>query len=334
MNSVLLIISTEKHIQEAQQFFKCCLQVDSEWRLDIVLLGNLVRSDQTKCLHSIFYNVRVISLFKKPRKYGSIFMIENIMKFINFRRTKYKILIFTNFMSHRQRWLINFVKYNRSISLTDGSVILYINSNRIKNIDLVRDNYKLFKPRRIKEILFFSKLHFTTSYCDSLIIYSEKHLNSLIPSVDEWHFIGSPLIELKKISNIDLEILIDKLILKSDNSIKYYMHPRESTDSLINIRKKCEVIPFEKTYEDRIRDGLRPKVILSFYSTILFDLFDSDNSDLKIIFIDISDLLKKNGTTEEYYSKTETIYQYIRKESEVNKNVKCIPYYEFIKSSD
>jgi hypothetical protein len=333
MNSVLLIISTERHIQEAQQFFNCCLQVDSEWSLDIVLLGSLVIPDQTKCLHSIFNKIRVLSLYEKTHKYNSIFLLKNIIEFISFRKTKYKILIFTNFMSHRQRWLMSLVKYNRSVSLTDGSVILYINSNRIKNIDLVRDNYKLFKPRRIKHILFFSKFHFNTSAHDSLITYSEKYLKNIISPVDEWHFIGSPLIELKKMSSVDLELIIDKLIMDSGSSIKYYMHPRESDQSLINIKRKCEVIPFEKTYEERIRNGMRPRVVLSFYSTVLFELLDVDSSDLKLIFIDIRDLLKKNDATEEYYSKIDTVYKYIHKQSEVNENVKCIPFHEFINCS-
>lgn len=197
---------------------------------------------------------------------------------------KFDEIIFSNYKTWFQHYLIGKFKVNKLVLLSDGLGILEVPLYRKKSKSLP----EVFLPFRgsrfisekilgIKDILhlnYFSQIHMNIAPSDSLEIFKYTRGEEGVIDEDRIYFIGSPLVELqylKKSSYIShLKEIQESFPTKS---ISYFAHRKEIDASLNSYNFLGKIvrnnIPFEKWFEN---EKVLPKVIVSHISSVLVNL--------------------------------------------------------------
>lgn len=201
--------------------------------------------------------------------------------------------------------------------LYDGLQMVSIAEKRLENREnSIRPYSKLFKlvgfkQPSLKSITYTSPIEFKAPDFDHLIKIKTSFNKMVVLNNGLMYFAGQPLVDMGVVS---FENYLKKLnCLKSKFSKKhiiYIPHPKESKEIKTEVAKIFELKYFDKIFEQEYLEAhLFAKNIVSFYSSVLINLFYIGGGSLNIyaIALNESDILRPGDR-----SAILKIYQYFK----------------------
>ncbi|MCC8358745.1 alpha-2,8-polysialyltransferase family protein [Salinimicrobium sediminilitoris] len=216
---------------------------------------------------------------KFPFHYLDIFSIMGNIKGVKQKHPEFDEVLFSNYNSWVQHYLLNQYKLIKPILISDGTGIFTIADLRKTSIAIPFAGSKFFinkvlglKP--LESLHFYSQVPVNVPDHDSVEIFGFSASNSTTVDEEKVYFVGSPLVELgylEKQNHIDFLHRI-KNQFENSNFI-YFSHRREKEENLEDYKFLGKItrdsIPFEERME---KEEELPGIVISYISSILINL--------------------------------------------------------------
>ena len=174
----------------------------------------------------------------------------------------FKEVLFTNYNSWLQNYLVWRSGAPKKILISDGTAIFDIVEYRKKDLNIPFKGNKFFikyilRLKPIPNLHFYSQVQLEPAAGDSLEVFNFKASNSEKIEQNKIYFVGSPMVELGYISSEKNLLMLQSL--RNDfkqHKIYYFAHRRESDENLQKYgfldKIVRDTIPFEErlTLED------------------------------------------------------------------------------------
>ncbi len=191
----------------------------------------------------------------------------------------FKEVLFTNYNSWLQNFLVRKSAAKKRILMSDGTAIFDIVEYRKKNKNIPFKGNKIFikhilRLKPIQNLHFYSQVQLKPATGDSLEVFNFRASNTENIKQKKIYFVGSPLVELEYISSeknlLMLQSLRDKF---SQHKIYYFAHRRESDENLQKYGFIDEIVRDTIPFEERlILEEELPGLIVSYLSSVLINL--------------------------------------------------------------
>ncbi|MCX2739968.1 polysialyltransferase family glycosyltransferase [Pontibacter anaerobius] len=318
---ILVIVSTNRQVVESVKYLKSFFY--GNLTIDIAVIGQHVQESYLKLLQNCAAKSRVTNYYNGTSSFSGFIVVVNYLRYLKWKRQAYDRILFGNFSSLKQRVLLIPFQEVPKVLVTDGAIIIDLISQRERGVDKVKDLKiaKLLGLKPLKSLTLFTDYPVTPALCDSSIIYNVKQ-DVTSTKTKEIHFLGSYLVELKFIKEEYLIDLISAIYQKYGQRIKYYLHPREKIEHVKKIKPFADIIEYQKNYEEVFLHEKKPEILISFYSSAMFELLGVDKT-MTFIFINIIDSLQSHVDSAAK-QKLMDVYSFARGLSEVNKNLQIL----------
>lgn len=238
----------------------------------------------------------------KKSEYWKLALIQlRCLKFVALNKSKIDKIFIGSYANIFHKNLIGYFPENVKINLIyDGLQVLAVSENRqkdngkFKSLPLL---YRLLCYRNIKvqNLTYVTPFKFNIPSNDSIEVFQmDKNRGRVKYDQEKIYFIGQPLENIKAVTQEYYLETLDKFITQKESKKVFYIpHPRESESKIELISKMCEIFRPGKVFEEYyIEAEDRPRIVASFYSSVLLNLYAIDeNINLISIHIPFSQLL-------------------------------------------
>lgn len=307
MTKNVFLIGTEHQMSQVEYAIKH-FQLDT---MSIIII--IDNSDQNQSFiskinkNTSFINVLTFDnwtfkdlIFNKSKSKQYTSMCQNFVK--------HEVVFFASHYSTDATLLFkSIVKPVQMYLMDEGNASFLVKTKRIENKwnDKIKFLIKSFLYKKWiqlpKKLVYFTRFNFDLPQKDSAVIYSVTQIQNPLKQLitNELSFIGSSIVELKMISEINYLLFLQIIIAKHSHLIKifkYYPHRKECPKKLELIsRMGFEIVqigePFESWFSKQTNVS---EVLCSFYTTgVIYNIEGANHNVPKLIIYKFdSNLLK------------------------------------------
>lgn len=216
---------------------------------------------------------------KPPFHYIDIFSTIGAVKWMALKQSSFDEILFTNYNSWIQHYILEQYKPIKIILISDGTGIFSVASLRKnkKDIPFEGSNFfinKVLALSPIQNITYYSPWKLDVSSSDAVEVFSFKSSASNLIRSNKIYFVGSPLIELgylEKQTHINFLQKVKKQFKNSD--FFYFSHRREKKENLKDYEFFGKIIRDNIPFEERMeKEEELPGIVISYISSILINL--------------------------------------------------------------
>ena len=283
----LVVFSNNTHYQNFKLYLKQ-LDVDSGQNHLIITnnksdnWGSLVMQIKDECNFESISVINISHTSSKLSNWAAIVRIIYEVKRFHKRHFEFDHVIFSSYYLWSQHFTIS--KYlndhTKVTLLNDGLNIFSILELRKKTLNInyrLKDNLlsNMLHIKDIPSIEFFVPFKLRTDGADYCKIFDYEQPQNYKIDSSTVYFIGSPLVETGIVEKeYYLQILSNLYKVNKTLKIKYFAHRAESDTNLKEYSHMFEIIRNHDPFETFIcNSNILPKVIISFYSSVLLNLF-------------------------------------------------------------
>lgn len=207
--------------------------------------------------------------------FSKIFRIKQLKKKHDF----FEKIIFSNYNSWIQHFILKQYEPNQKVLLSDGTGILSIAALRKEDKTIPFKGSKFFIEKvlglsPIKRLHFYSPWELDVASSDSVEVFKFKTSGASTVRKGKIFFVGSPLVELgylEKQNHLDFLQRIKKQFENGD--LFYFSHRREKNENLKDYKFFGKIIRDSMPFEERMeKEKELPEIVISYISSIFINL--------------------------------------------------------------
>lgn len=191
----------------------------------------------------------------------------------------FKEVLFTNYNSWLQNYLVWQSNADKKILISDGTAIFDIVDYRKRDKHIPFKGNRIFtekvlRLKPIENLHFYSQVQLEPAEGDSLEVFKFEVSSTSLIDHKKIYFVGSPLVELSFISaELNLHYLKSLRRMFGDHTVTYFAHRRESWENLKRYDFFDEIIRDELPFEERLQmEKQLPGMVISYLSSVLINL--------------------------------------------------------------
>jgi len=243
-------------------------------------LINVLKNDDKLKLLDIYVLKSVNSYLQQLKVITNILKAKKLDKYEIF----FDEVIFSNYKTWFQHFLLNKLNTTRIILLSDGVGILEVPLFRKNGNELPLERLpfkgnkilcnKILNLKPITHLHYFSQVDMEIEDTDTLEVFQYAKGAKKKVLLDKIYFIGSPLVELNYLNQDSYIASLNEILAKyRSKKIIYFAHRKEENRNLKSYeffgKINTNIKPFEKFLEE---DNTLPSVVISHISSVLINL--------------------------------------------------------------
>lgn len=216
---------------------------------------------------------------KPPFHYLDIFSTVFKINAISKKYKSFDTVLFTNYNSWVQHYILKQYKPKKTILISDGTGILSIAALRKENKKIPFKGSKFFIDKvlglsPVQNLVLYSPWKLDVAASDSVEVFSFKSSSSSKIKKNKIYFVGSPLVELGYLSKEKhLEFLKGIKEQFKDANCFYFSHRREKDKNLKEYEFFGKTVRDDVPFEERMEmEEELPGTVISYISSVLINL--------------------------------------------------------------